>query len=323
SPQDYLPPGNQSSPIFATKMCASNSGNRGWQSWLEATEELMGVWRSRPQALHYSPGDPIVLRDANGDSTGYQDTAMTARLRGELREVNDMLSSIKIELDGVAWRGRYMVFTSANGAQSFIRPVPGNPVRRIFARSSFKLGGRAYGWHQNIPKEWRKRITINGMTTAELDFRAMHLSMLYNEANTPMPAGDPYAIPGWQRVDVKLAVNIALNAATTQGAIGALSQAAGFSAPNDRTKAAEVILAVRAKHNPIAGAFGSDAGIRLMRRDSDIMMRALKVLNADGTPALPVHDSLVVPQRHAGTAAAAMSRAWAELSTGPNTARIG
>ncbi|MDI4236983.1 hypothetical protein OZ411_29655 [Bradyrhizobium sp. Arg237L] len=77
-------------------------GNRGWQSWLEATEELMGVWRSRPQALHYSPGDPIVLRDANGDSTGYQDTAMTARLRGELREVNDMLSSIKIELDGVA-----------------------------------------------------------------------------------------------------------------------------------------------------------------------------------------------------------------------------
>ncbi|MDI4236982.1 hypothetical protein OZ411_29650 [Bradyrhizobium sp. Arg237L] len=110
--------------------------------------------------------------------------------------------------------------------------------------------------------------------------------------------------------------------ASTQGAIGALSQAAGFSAPNDRTKAAEVILAVRAKHN-LAGAFGSDAGIRLMRRDSDIMMRALKVLNADGTPALPVHDSLVVPQRHAGTAAAAMSRAWAELSTGPNTARIG
>jgi hypothetical protein len=124
---------------------------------------------------------------------------MTARLRGALREVNDMLSSIKIEVDGVAWRGRRMVFTGAGGAQSFILPVPGNPLRRIFARGSFKLGGRAYGWYQNIPKEWRKRITINGSATAELDFRAMHLSMLYNEANTLMPAGDPYAIPGWQR----------------------------------------------------------------------------------------------------------------------------
>lgn len=298
-------------------------GNRGWQSWLEATDELMGVWRSRPQVLHHSPGDPIVLRDANGDSAGYQDTAMTARLRGELREVNDMLSSIKIEVDGVAWKGRHMVFTGANGEQSFIQPVPGNPLRRIFARGSFKLGGRAYGWHQNIPKEWRKRITINGTATVELDFRAMHLSMLYNEANTPMPAGDPYAIPGWQRRDVKLAVNIGLNAETTQGAIGALSHASGFSAPNDRTKAAAVIRAVRAKHNPIAGEFGSDAGIRLMRRDSDITMRALRVLNANGTPALPVHDSLVVQQHHAGSATAAMSKAWAELSPGPNPARIG
>jgi hypothetical protein len=76
-------------------------------------------------------------------------------------------------------------------------------------------------------------------------------------------------------------------------------------------------------HSPIAGAFGDDAGIRLMRRDSDIMMRALKVLNTDGTPALPVHDSLIVPQRHAGNAAAAMSQAWAKLSTGPNAAWIG
>jgi hypothetical protein len=297
-------------------------GNRGWQSWLEATDKLMGVWQRRPLALHHSPGDPIVLRDANGDSIGYHDTAMTARLRGELRAVNDMLSSIKIEVDGVTWRGRHMVFTGADGAQSLIRPLPANPLRRIFARSSFRLGGRAYGWHQNIPKEWRKRIRINGTMTTELDFRAMHLSMLYNEANTPMPAGDPYEIPGRQRVDVKLAVNIALNAATTQGAIGALSQAAGFSAPNDRTKAAEVICAVRTKHNHIAGAFGSDAGIRLMRRDSDIMMRALKILNADGTPALPVHDSLVVQQQHTRAAEAAMSRAWAELSTGPNTARV-
>ena len=298
-------------------------GNRGWQSWLEATDELMGVWRSRPQTLHYSPGDPIVLRGANGKSAGYQDTDMTLRLRGELREVNDMLSSIKIEVDGVTWQGRHIVFTGAGGAQSFILPVLGNPVRRIFSRGSFKLHGRAYGWWQNIPKEWRKHITINGSATAELDFRAMHLSMLYNEANTPMPAGDPYAIPGWQRGDVKLAVNIALNAATAPGAIVALSQAAGFSAPNNRTKAAEVILAVRAKHNPVAGAFGSDAGIHLMRRDSDIMMRALKILNADGTPALPVHDSLVVQQRHAGAATEAMSKAWAKLSPGPNAARIG
>jgi hypothetical protein len=297
-------------------------GNHGWQSWFEATDDLTDVWRGRPQALRYDQGDPIVLRGADGCDVGYRDTRITSRLRGELREVNETLASIRMEVDGVSWRGRHMVFRGIDGSESFVMPVPGNPLRRIFSRGSFDLHGRAYAWWQNVPKGSRHRITINGSPTAELDFRAMHINMLYNEAATPLPAGDAYTIPGWAREDVKLAVNIALNAATPQGSICALSQHPKFSYPNDKTKAAAVIRDARAKHHPIASAFGSDAGIRLMRRDSDVTMRALKILNKDGTPALPIHDALIVGEHHESTATEAMKQAWAELVPGPNKAEV-
>ena len=49
------------------------------------------------------------------------------------------------------------------------------------------------------------------------------------------------------------------------------------------------------KNTDIAVAFGSDAGVRLMRIDSELILGALRAANDDGFGALPVHDSLIVP----------------------------
>ena len=56
-------------------------------------------------------------------------------------------------------------------------------LHRVFNRSSFNLGGRLYGaWWENIPKELRQCITINGNPTIELDFPHLHPTLLYIEA---------------------------------------------------------------------------------------------------------------------------------------------
>ena len=58
-------------------------------------------------------------------------------------------------------------------------------ISAVFSRGNFDCGGRLYsivkrgiGW-QNLSQEERHTITINGESTVELDFKALHISMLY------------------------------------------------------------------------------------------------------------------------------------------------
>jgi len=53
-----------------------------------------------------------------------------------------------------------------------------------------------------------------------------------------------------------------------------------------------------------------------MRTDSELILTALKVVNDAGEPALPVHDSLIVPARCAGLAEAAMHESFARIVAG-------
>jgi hypothetical protein len=67
---------------------------------------------------------------------------------------------------------------------------------------------------------------------------------------------------------------------------------------------ADIIAAIMAKHNGVSDAFCSDAGIRLMRQDSDLILASTRACLNAGIAALPVHDSLIVPLRCEQTAAA-------------------
>ena len=90
-------------------------------------------------------------------------------------------------------------------------PVP--PVRRIF-NESFARGGRLYCHgpsHQNMPKTDRRRLefVIDGVAhpVEEIDYSTLHVTMAYAEAGVPAPAGDLYAVEGFDRECVKAAVN--------------------------------------------------------------------------------------------------------------------
>ncbi len=97
-----------------------------------------------------------------------------------------------------------------------------------------------------------------------------------------------------------------MNARNKRSAVGALADDAGIS----RGSAAQLLTAIEKRHKPIADAFCSDAGVRLMRVDSELILGALRAANDEGISALPVHDALIAPSHSIDGAAEKMVEAF-------------
>jgi len=67
-------------------------------------------------------------------------------------------------------------------------------LKRLFNKN-MALGGRFYGHYQQIPSADRKRIRIDGERTVELDYKAVHITLLYALEGLPLE-GDAYIIDG-------------------------------------------------------------------------------------------------------------------------------
>jgi hypothetical protein len=259
-------------------------GYRGFQSRFRASQALLKEMAQVP--IVYRPLEIIVLRDADGNPIDYRDNRETRRMRKQLSEFNEILLGQRIALgDRIIREGDRL----DNGARAQAQ------LHRVFNRGDFNLGGRFYGAHwQNIGD--REQIKINGEDTVELDFAGMHIRLLYAEAGKPPPS-DPYDVDGWPRKQIKLALLIAINARTHIDAVRALTDALRLErVANPYATAQGLIRAAKAAHPHIAHAIGSDAGVRLMRRDSEIAAQVMRdVMRATGIVPLPVHDSFIVP----------------------------
>jgi hypothetical protein len=190
-------------------------GHRGFQSRFRATSDLLSVLS--PVELQYKPLELIVLRDAAGNPIDYRDNRETRAMRKRLAELNEALLSQQIGLgDQIICEGDRL----DNGGRAQTQ------LHRVFHRGDFANGSRFYGGHwQNIPaKGGRDRIFINGEPTTEVDYRGLHIRLLYQEAGKPMPA-DPYDIDGLPRKQAKLALLIAINARGHTSAVRALADA--------------------------------------------------------------------------------------------------
>jgi hypothetical protein len=285
-------------------------GHRGFQSRFRAAPDLLKELAA--VEVQYRPLELIVLRDADGNPVDYRDNRETRAMRKRLAELNEALLSQQVGLGNRIIREGDQL-DSGGRAQA--------QLHRVFHRGDFANGGRFYGGHwQNIPTEGgRDQITINGQPTTEVDYRGLHIRLLYQEAGKEMPA-DPYDFA--PRHQAKLALLIAINARSHISAVRALADAlrgdAGVADPF--MTADRLIKAAKARHPDIAWALASDAGVRLMRKDSELAERImLETVRAIGIVPLAVHDSFIVPSNQEGRLMQTMEEAISCKNNPPKT----
>jgi hypothetical protein len=179
---------------------------------------------------------------------------------------------------------------------------------RVFGRGdeTFQHNGRSYGpVHQNISKDLRKHIRINGEPTVELDFSSMHPRMLYHLEGIDYPENPYEACDGkYMKGTYKAAILVGINAEDKKEAMKAIYQKMvdkKLPWPHKENPLCYIMNKIGEVHKPIAHKICSDAGTKLMRLDSDIMNNILMSLMKKGICGLSVHDSVIVAERHRDT----------------------
>jgi hypothetical protein len=199
------------------------------------------------------------------------------------------------------------------------------PVHVAIFHGNFELHGRLYTrryGHQNLGKHERSTIEFDGEPSVELDYCGMHPRLLYHLNGIDFQE-DPYALwgnepTGNQRTMAKIMVNALINANSPRSAVSACNAACSArtkSGSEKKYKAlekarmlreavkaanftfAEIVPLVYEYHAPIKHCFASDAGMELMRIDSQIALSILDHFAERGVPCLACHDSFIVPKR--------------------------
>ena len=242
-----------------------------------------------------------ILEDNKKDKfvINYDDTKQTNLMRDNLQTINTLLDSRWIDLevsDKVYKKIAEKTEKKKNRSDiDFNRKL----LKRIFNNNSFEDGGRFYhGWWQEISKEYRKNITIDGKRTVEVDYSSIHFRILYAEQGIDIGDDDPYIIEGYEdsRDEIKIALNIILNAETKNKAIYAIFNHDDIDI--DKKTAKDIYRKLEEEHPKIKQYFGSGRGIKLQYKDSQIAEQVMLNLARDNIVCLPVHDSFIVRLSH-------------------------
>jgi hypothetical protein len=288
------------------------SRERGRASTMSAGPRIISSLAATREAdFAHTPGREIALLRYRAKATrgrpppavliDYPETDHTRSLRADVRRINDTFRHADIALRG-----------DASG-----RPKgPPPQLYRSFAAPSttdtrFDLGGRLFGgWWQSLPKSRRNDLRINGEPIADLDFSSMFLRLAYLEAGAKPPSGDLYANvrdledPRWREGVKRIAAALLFRTSPLHrlpiGMDGMVPP--GMTGSDVRERLLE-------RHPTLATVFETGCGLRLMFRESEILMAALLALADREIAALPMHDGLMVAASKAGEAKDAMSAA--------------
>jgi hypothetical protein len=279
-----------------------------------------------------------VERRAQRDQDGKPDPRAVANGLAHWRATEDRIDRV----NRVNAKHTWEAYTTTESGLEVLRPV--NPfVRQIHVGQMFRAV-RLYSWGllsgQNMPKEVRRTMRIDGEPVAELDFSGMAPRMLYHFKGHN-PTGDVYRpsalLPAYYhskladrdgkailRQFIKLATNICFNVSSRDKARLAvrgllyqhpkrqfirtvLREVEGLS------KAADIVDRIVEAHPAISDAFFTEAGLRLMTVDGQIMLRILEAITAEGKPVLGIHDAIVCKTEDIDFAREAMVDAYCQF----------
>lgn len=239
--------------------------------------------------------EAIILRDSSKRPVAYDETHVTMKMRADLTYINARIASHWIDLflpdkAMIELNARMATDYAVGERETFGIDLSARRLHRVFNNSDWKQGGRFYGgWWQNVPKEYRTFITIDGKHTIEIDYSGMHPALMYAGAGAVLE-GDAYEV-GAERVPreiVKRAFNKLVNTS------GRTVPTADFDTQAFGVSWNELLTLVRNKHRPIAHLLGTGYGTHLQNRDAEIANRIMLHFANQGYVCLPVHDSFIV-----------------------------
>ncbi|MBA4500845.1 hypothetical protein [Marinobacterium marinum] len=328
----------------------ANSYN-GVASWGVATSKLISLIEScEGFIIAPAPRFGAILRATKEKG---KDTAPEIPLKGRhersakkhgrvARKLNELLANSVIQ---------WPVDTHTDSGQQYVQtPIT---LTRIFNNGSWAQGGRFYGDHQSLDEEKRGQLLINGESVVELDYSALHFRMIYAESGIQYPLNDdPYGPAGStereanKRIALKLfnsekdwTLRSSITRSGDQQLIDlhneyTLEYQRYLEGKRDRPPQKPLCLQGFIKGMP-SGTRGDDAlnelyanhpiirasidnhdgnyGLYLQYKDSEIMALVLEKLVDEHVPALPVHDSVIVPTSKQRLAQKAMAEAFSTM----------
>lgn len=251
----------------------------------------------------------VQIRTEQISMYGFRPQPLTVKKRGP--EYDQAVSQVR-EINGYLTSGGFDLSDTPRVNRSFSR---GN-----YPAFNFDQGGRLYcrsddDW-QGMPAVKRSKIRCNDEPTVELDIRASHMFILYAlHPKFIVPQGDPYSIHGIERDLVKGLVTVMLGMGRAPARWPKkLIASHGLSegGRNQNVKISDLLALIYVKH-PVLNKLKTgvmDWG-RLQYEESECFIEAILTLGRDHKiAALPVHDSLIVAQRHTELARTAMLAAF-------------
>ncbi|WP_336953282.1 hypothetical protein [Sphingobium aromaticivastans] len=227
------------------------------------------------------------------------DDAVAAALGQQVNEINHCRPSFILWAEDKRPNEPYRAYSDYEVHSLFYRGfsnVNGGP-------NGWNKGGRLYalgGYYQQFPETVRATITINGEATKEIDLTASHLTILYACHGIPIDSVHAYEIEGFPRAVIKAWVTMTLghkgfHTRWHKDVVAKVKDKKGIDLKAYSIKAVQA--AVLEKH-PLLRDWESSE-IRwgdLQYLESKVIVDTVHALTVgQGIPALPVHDSLIVP----------------------------
>lgn len=180
--------------------------------------------------------------------------------------------------------------------------------------------GRIYGhWVQMLPAEARKHLTFRNRPSVELDYSSMQLALLYHLQGISMPEGDLYEISGtnWPREACKAVLRISVGSSSKTQTVKSLANEL-MAIRLEAARAGELYEAFWDQHTAVwPHTAGSDAPwLELQAVEAKITLRVLCYLADRNIPAVPIHDSFIVPARYEAECYEAMRKGFADYAPG-------
>ena len=281
-------------------------------------------------------GQVVVLKDADGRVVDYRQNRATRALAKDIRRINRVNSGADITYT----RSDYQ-------AQATIDPG----LYAVF-NVDWQHGGRLYTGHlghQALEREERPSIRVDGHPTAELDFKALHVTLLYAMVGQVF-AEDPYlevrpnATKEFRNAILKPSLLALLNDTADEAAAirhiewnllnswrtAAARVPARYPSERNTTReecernrqlledhgvtVGDIVRRFKEAHSPIGQYFHSGIGLRLQNIDGKIARKVLVHFAAKGVVSLPVHDSFVIRLEHTDELREVMKAAYGDVT---------